>query len=167
MASILKKRIAIHEKFLARKLLKLQQNKSHETIDSARNDRSLRFHNFANSRVNDSLCEVISCGPSFIPTNSNEDPSSHKYKLHRAVTLSLKRLLGKIQCLLLFELGSSKKETKKLLPEGYVKACDYCVPTVRDHCCYSGHPFVSGCDIHVDNLVSGSAQGSLRSHRED
>ena len=82
-----------------------------------------------------------------------------------AVTLSLKRLLEKIRCLLLFELGSSKKETKKLLPEGYVKACDYCVPTVRDHCCYSGHPFVSDCDIRVDNLVSGSAEESSRSHR--
>ena len=78
MASILKKRIAIHEKFLARKLHKLQQNKSHETIDSARNDRSLRFHNFTNIPVNDNLCKVISCGPSFIPTYTNEDPSSHK-----------------------------------------------------------------------------------------
>ena len=40
---------------------------------------------------------------------------------------------GQIRCLLLFELGPSKKETKKLLPQGYLKACDYCVPTVRDH----------------------------------
>ena len=75
---------------------------------------------------------------------------------------------GQICCLLLFELGpskTSKKETKKLQPAGYVKACDYCVPTVRDHCCYSGHPFVSDCDIRVDNLVSGSAEGSSRSHR--
>ena len=89
---------------------------------------------------------VITFGPLLIPV-----PMASAF--HHRLTeypFGLESLgCGQIRCLLLFELGSSKKETKKLLPEGYVKACDYCVPTVRDHWCYTGHPFVSNCDVSM------------------